>query len=119
LRDLDVPGKRKALVQKLQELKVLYELSADGRSIKVASDQTCRNSPSSFASQGLPESGRIGLRRFSNRANFGLTKFSGDGAINQRAMEGVVSAKHHDAGRSRRQRACTLVLAMESPIPNA
>src|SRR5215831_21005198 len=56
--DLD-PQEAQGVVQKLQELKVPYELAVDGRTVKVASDKLAEVRIQ-LASQGLPESGRIG-----------------------------------------------------------
>jgi len=85
--DLDAQ-EAQSIVQKLQELKVLYELSADGRSIKVASDKLAEIRIQ-LASQGLPESGRIGFEIF-DRTNFGLTNFQ-EQVNYQRALEGELA----------------------------
>src|SRR4051812_49321648 len=70
--DLD-PQEAQGLIQKLTDLKVPYELSVDGRTIKVASDKISEVRIQ-LASEGLPESGRIGFEIF-DRTNFGLTIF--------------------------------------------
>ena len=70
--DLD-PQEAQAIVQKLQELKVPYELATDGRRVKIASDKLAEVRIQ-LASQGLPETGRIGFEIF-DRTNFGLTNF--------------------------------------------
>ncbi len=57
--DLD-PQEAQGIVQKLTELKVPYELTTDGRTIKIASDKLAEVRIQ-LASQGLPESGRIGF----------------------------------------------------------
>src|SRR6266550_8287679 len=57
--DLD-PQEAQGIVQKVQELKVPYQLSEDGRTIKVASDKLSEIRIQ-LASQGLPESGRVGF----------------------------------------------------------
>src|SRR5436853_763230 len=66
--DLD-PQEAQGIVQKLQELKVQYELGTDGRTIKVPSDKIAELRIQ-LASQGLPETGRIGFEIF-DRTNFG------------------------------------------------
>ena len=63
------PQEAQAIVQKLTELKVPYELATDGRTIKIASDKLAEVRIQ-LASQGLPESGRIGFEIF-DRTNFG------------------------------------------------
>src|SRR5215467_10068546 len=82
--DLD-PQEAQAIVQKLQELKVPYELATDGRTVKIASDRLAEVRIQ-LASQGLPESGRIGFEIF-DRTNFGLTNFQ-EQVNYQRALEG-------------------------------
>src|SRR5437867_7071734 len=85
--DLD-PQEAQGLVQKLTDLKVPYELSADGRTIKVASEKISEVRIQ-LASQGLPESGRIGFEIF-DRTNFGLTNFQ-EQVNYQRALEGELA----------------------------
>ena len=107
--DLDAQ-EAQSIVQKLQELKVQYELSTDGRSIKVASDKLAEVRIQ-LASQGLPESGRIGFEIF-DRTNFGLTNFQ-EQVNYQRALEGelarsIMTLVEVDAARVH------LVLAKES-----
>src|SRR2546425_9276277 len=70
--DMD-PQEAQGIVQKVQELKVPYQLSEDGRTIKVASDKLSEIRIQ-LASQGLPETGRVGFEIF-DRTNFGLTNF--------------------------------------------
>src|SRR5437867_11709276 len=70
--DLD-PQEAQGIVQKLQDLKVPYELEPDGRTVKVIADKIAEVRIQ-LASQGLPESGRIGFGIF-ERTNFGLTNF--------------------------------------------
>ena len=53
--DLD-PQEAQSIMQKLQELKVQYELGPDGRTVKVAADKIAEVRIQ-MASQGLPESG--------------------------------------------------------------
>src|SRR5215470_15780346 len=85
--DLD-PQEAQGIVQKLQELKVPYELGADGRTIKVAADKVAEVRIQ-LATQGLPESGRIGFEIF-DRTNFGLTNFQ-EQVNYQRALEGELA----------------------------
>src|SRR3989475_8978400 len=85
--DLD-PQEAQGIVQKLQELKVPYEVATDGRTVKIATDKLAEVRIQ-LASQGLPESGRIGFEIF-DRTNFGLTNFQGQ--VNyQRALEGELA----------------------------
>lgn len=85
--DVD-PQEAQGIVQKLQELKVPYELSPEGRTVKVASDKLAEVRIQ-LASQGLPESGRIGFEIF-DRTNFGLTNFQ-EQVNYQRALEGELA----------------------------
>src|SRR5256712_6038014 len=85
--DLD-PAEAQGIVQKLQELKVPYELGTDGRTVKVAADKL-GEVRIQLASQGLPESGRIGFEIF-DRTNFGLTNFQ-EQVNYQRALEGELA----------------------------
>ena len=85
--DLD-PQEAQGIVQKLQELKVPYELGTDGRTVKVAADKLAEVRIQ-LASQGLPESGRIGFEIF-DRTNFGLTNFQ-EQVNYQRALEGELA----------------------------
>jgi flagellar M-ring protein FliF len=77
-----------SIVQKLQELKVDYKLSTDGRSISVASEKASEVRIQ-LASQGLPSSGRIGFEIF-DQTNFGLTNFQ-EQVNYQRALEGELA----------------------------
>src|SRR5437667_11014721 len=85
--DLD-PQEAQSIVQKLQELKVPYELGADGRTVKVASEKIAEVRIQ-LASQGLPESGRIGFEIF-DRTTFRLTNFQ-EQVNYQRALEGELA----------------------------
>jgi len=85
--DLD-PQEAQGIVQKLTELKVPYELGTDGRTVKVAADKIAEVRIQ-MASQGLPESGRIGFEIF-DRTNFGLTNFQ-EQVNYQRALEGELA----------------------------
>src|SRR5215475_14585020 len=60
--DLD-PQEAQGVVQKLQELKVAYELDTDGRTIRVAADKL-PEVRIQMATQGAPESGRVGFEIF-------------------------------------------------------
>src|SRR5947208_12496171 len=112
--DLD-PQEAQGIVQKLQDLKVLYELDADGRTIRVASDKIAEVRIQ-MASQGTPESGRIGFEIF-DRTNFGLTNFQ-EQVNYQRALEGelarsIMTLAEVEAARVH------LVLAKESLFQNS
>src|SRR5688572_8399023 len=85
--DLD-PQEAQSIVQKLQELTVPYELGTDGRTIRVAADKLSEVRIQ-LASQGLPETGRIGFEIF-DRTNFGLTNFQ-EQVNYQRALEGELA----------------------------
>src|SRR4029077_6002396 len=85
--DLD-PQEAQGIVQKLQDQKVPYELAPDGRTVKVAADKLAEVRIQ-LASQGLPESGRVGFEIF-DRTNFGLTNFQ-EQVNYQRALEGELA----------------------------
>src|SRR5438876_3433327 len=85
--DLD-PQEAQGIVAKLQDLKVPYEIETDGRTIKVATEKLAEVRIQ-LASQGLPESGRIGFEIF-DRTNFGLTNFQ-EQVNYQRALEGELA----------------------------
>jgi flagellar M-ring protein FliF len=85
--DLD-PQEAQGIVQKLTDLKVPYELEPDGKTIKVGSDKIAE-ARIQLATQGLPESGRIGFEIF-DRTNFGLTNFQ-EQVNYQRALEGELA----------------------------
>src|SRR5215813_8162655 len=82
------PQEAQSIVQKLTELKVPYELTTDGRTIKIESDKLAETRIQ-LASQGLPESGRVGFEIF-DRTNFGLTDFQ-EQVNYQRALEGELA----------------------------
>src|SRR6266850_7984132 len=112
--DVD-PQEAQGIVVKLQELKVPYELAPDGRTVKVASDKLAEVRIQ-LASQGLPESGRIGFEIF-DRTNFGLTNFQ-EQVNYQRALEGelarsIMTLAEVEAARVH------LVLAKESLFQNS
>src|SRR5256712_377591 len=109
------PQEAQGIVQKLQELKVPYELGTDGRTVKVAADKLAEVRIQ-LASQGLPESGRIGFEIF-DRTNFGLTNFQ-EQVNYQRALEGelarsIMTLTEVEAARVH------LVLAKESLFQSA
>src|SRR5215470_12558358 len=85
--DLD-PQEAQGIIQKLQELKVPYELEPDGRTVKVTADKIAEVRIQ-LASQGLPENGRVGFEIF-DRTNFGLTNFQ-EQVNYQRALEGELA----------------------------
>jgi flagellar M-ring protein FliF len=85
--DLD-PQEAQGIVMKLQGLQVPYELSDDGRTIRVAADRLSEVRIQ-IASDGLPESGRIGFEIF-DRTSFGLTNFQ-EQVNYQRALEGELA----------------------------
>src|SRR5262245_37480227 len=82
------PQEAQRIVQKLQGLKFPYEIATDGRTVKVSSDKIAE-ARIQLASQGMPESGRIGFEIF-DRTNFGLTNFQ-EQVNYQRAMEGELA----------------------------
>src|SRR5437762_9622239 len=112
--DLD-PQEAQGILQKLQELKVPYELGTDGRTVRVAADKLAEVRIQ-LASQGLPESGRVGFEIF-DRTNFGLTNFQ-EQVNYQRALEGelarsIMTLSEVDAARVH------LVLAKDSLFETA
>jgi flagellar M-ring protein FliF len=82
------PQEAQGIVQKLTELKVPYELTTDGRTIRIQSDKLAETRIQ-LASQGRPESGRVGFEIF-DRTNFGLTNFQ-EQVNYQRALEGELA----------------------------
>jgi len=82
--DVD-PAEAQNIVTRLQGMQVPYELSEDGRTIRVSSDKLSEVRIQ-LASEGLPESGRIGFEIF-DRTNFGVTNFQ-EQVNYQRALEG-------------------------------
>jgi len=85
--DVD-PAEAQSIVTKLQGMQVPYELSQDGRTIRVSSDKLSEVRIQ-LASEGLPESGRVGFEIF-DRTNFGVTNFQ-EQVNYQRALEGELS----------------------------
>jgi flagellar M-ring protein FliF len=85
--DLD-PQEAQSIVTKLQAMQAKYELSNDGTTIRVSSDKLSEVRIQ-LASEGLPESGRVGFEIF-DRTNFGLTNFQ-EQVNYQRALEGELA----------------------------
>ena len=112
--DVD-PAEAQSIVTKLQGMQVPYELSEDGRTIRVASEKLSEVRIQ-LASEGLPESGHAGWELF-DRNNFGVTNFQE--AVNyQRALEGelvrsILTLKEVAAARVH------LVMAKESLYESA
>ena len=82
------PAEAQSIVTKLQGMQVPYQLSTDGRTISISSDKLSEVRID-LASQGLPESGRVGWEIF-DRTNFGVTNFQ-EQVNYQRALEGELS----------------------------
>src|SRR3954471_23992194 len=82
------PSEAQTIVQKLQELKVDYQLSTDSKSISVTSEKASEVRIK-LASQGLPSSRRICFEIF-DQTNFGLTNFQ-EQVNYQRALEGELA----------------------------
>src|SRR5262245_21349797 len=82
------PADAHSVIQKLQEMKVSYQLSTDGRTISVPSEKASEVRIQ-LASQGMPSSGRIGFEIF-DQTNFGLTNFQ-EQVNYQRALEGELA----------------------------
>jgi len=82
--DVD-PAEAQNIVTRLQGMQVPYQLSEDGRTIRVSSEKLSEVRIQ-LASEGLPESGRIGFEIF-DRTNFGVTNFQ-EQVNYQRALEG-------------------------------
>jgi flagellar M-ring protein FliF len=86
--DLD-PQEAQSIVTKLQSMpEVKYQLTNDGTTIRVSSDKLSEVRIQ-LASEGLPESGRVGFEIF-DRTNFGLTNFQ-EQVNYQRALEGELA----------------------------
>ena len=86
--DLD-PTEAQSIVTKLQSMpEVKYELTNDGTTIRVSFDKLSEVRIK-LASEGLPESGRVGFEIF-DRTNFGLTNFQ-EQVNYQRALEGELA----------------------------
>ena len=82
------PSDAQDVVQRLQGMSVEYRLSDDGATVRVPRDKLSEIRIQ-LASEGLPQSGRIGFEIF-DRTNFGLTNFQEQ--VNfQRALEGELA----------------------------
>ena len=77
-----------AIVQKLNDDKIQYQLSADGSAIEVPSDKVY-DLRLKMASQGLPQGGNVGFELF-DKSNFGMTEFT-ERVTYQRAMQGELT----------------------------
>jgi flagellar M-ring protein FliF len=85
--DMD-PDAAAGMVTRLKTLKVQYVLDEGGRAIRVPADRV-DELRLELASQGLPESGRVGFEIF-DRTNFGATEFLEQ--VNfRRALEGELA----------------------------
>lgn len=82
------PQEAQSIVTQLQSMKASYELSQDGTTIRVESSKISEIRIQ-LASQGLPETGRVGFEIF-DRTNFGLTNFQ-EQVNYQRALEGELA----------------------------
>ena len=74
-----------AIVQKLTDQKVPYQLSADGGTIEVPANKVY-DLRLQMATQGLPQGGNVGLELF-DKSNFGMTEFT-ERLNYQRALQG-------------------------------
>jgi flagellar M-ring protein FliF len=92
-----------AIVQKLNDEKVAYELSGDGGTVEVPADKVY-DLRLKMATQGLPQGGSVGFELF-DKSSFGMTEFA-EKLNYQRAIQGeltrticqlrpVVSARVH------------------------
>jgi len=87
-QELDGPDAG-AIVQKLDSMKIPYEVAANGNSIRVPSEQVGKVRMM-MASSGLPKGGSIGYEIFDQKEGFGTTSFVQN--INHlRAMEGELA----------------------------
>lgn len=79
------PADAEALGAKLAAKNIQYQISSDGKTVSVPSDQL-DSSRMDVASDGMPHSGRMGFELF-DKVNWGQTEF--DEKVNyQRALEG-------------------------------
>ncbi len=83
------PEDSSAVVTKLEALNIPYQLSADGRNIKVPSDMVAR-ARLDVAQDGLPNGGSIGYEIFDNTDTFGTTSFVQNVNL-VRALEGELA----------------------------
>lgn len=77
-----------AIVQKLSDEKVNYQLSGDGSTIEVPSDKVY-DLRLKMATQGLPQGGTVGFELF-DKQNFGMTEFT-EKLNYQRAIQGELT----------------------------
>lgn len=77
-----------AIVQKLNDEKVPYELSGDGGTIEVPADKVY-DLRLKMATQGLPQGGNVGFELF-DKSNFGMTEFT-EKMNYQRAIQGELT----------------------------
>lgn len=78
-----------AIAKKLDGMKIPFEVSADGKTIKVSSDMVGK-ARMAAAGEGLPRGGSIGYEIFDQKEGFGTTSFVQN--INHlRALEGELS----------------------------
>jgi len=79
------PSDAQALVQKLTEKQITYEISPDNKTVSGPADKL-DSARMELASEGMPHSGRLGFELF-DKMNWGETEF--DEKVNyQRALEG-------------------------------
>lgn len=91
-----------SIAAKLEELRIPYEISADGTQVMVAGREVGR-ARMTLAEAGLPNGGNIGYEIFDEKSGFGSTNFEQN--INQvRALEGELArtVRSLDAIRSAR-----------------
>ena len=77
-----------AIVQKLEDQKVQYKLSADGTTIQVPESKV-DDMRLQLATQGLPQGGNVGFELF-DKNNFGMTEFT-EKVTYQRAITGTLT----------------------------
>lgn len=78
-----------AMVSRLQQQKIPHEISADGRTLKVASNEVGR-ARMALASEGLPRGGSVGYEIFDQKESFGTTSFV-QNVNHLRALEGELA----------------------------
>lgn len=78
-----------AIAGKLEGMKVPYEVSADGKTVKVPSDQVGK-ARMALAGEGLPKGGSIGYEIFDQKEGFGTTSFV-QNLNHLRALEGELA----------------------------
>jgi flagellar M-ring protein FliF len=86
--DLD-PGDSAKIVQKLESMRVPFELSGEGRRIMVPSDQALRLRMT-MAQDGLPNGGSVGYELFDRSESLGTTNFVQNVNL-LRALEGELA----------------------------